>query len=320
MNEKISVVIPLFNKERYIARTLDSVLKQTFKDFEVIVVDDGSTDNGAEIVRGFDDPRIQLIQQVNQGESAARNRGVDEAKSDFVAFLDADDEWMPKHLEIIFRLIEHYPAAGMFASAYKIQTANGRIHWPNYKCIPNPPWEGLLQDYFKSGAYGDYPVNSSVAVIPKKILKDVGGFPEGYWWAPDADLFGKIALKYPVAFSWELGAIYHFDAENRACEREYPRDYEEPFVKTARSALMKGEVQPDLVESVKEYIAKKEIFRAHCNLHDGNLKNTVMILKQCPTRLYRNERIKLLILAKMPSPVFLFLKELRRKLIKIVRK
>lgn len=106
MSGKISVVIPLFNKGPYIARTLDSVLKQTFQDFKVIVVDDGSTDDGAEIVRGFDDPRIQLIQQPNQGESVARNRGVDESLSDFVAFLDADDEWMPKHLETILKLIE----------------------------------------------------------------------------------------------------------------------------------------------------------------------------------------------------------------------
>ena len=321
MSGKISVVIPLFNKGPYIARTLDSILIQTFQDFEVIVVDDGSTDDGAEIVRGFDDPRIQLIQQVNQGESAARNRGVDEALSDFVAFLDADDEWMPNHLETILRLIEKYPEAGMYATAYKIRNSNGKTRLADYKYIPNPPWEGLLPDYFKSGTYGEFPVNSSVAVIPRKIFQEVGGFPEGYWWGPDADLFGKIALKYPVAFSWELGAIYHWDAENRACDRRIPLDYEEPFIKTARSALMKGEVPQELTESLNEYMWTKEYDRAIQNVQAGFPHTAKTILKQFTTKTTKwnfKEKIKWFLLINLPGPLFLLIRGIKRKLINTV--
>jgi glycosyltransferase involved in cell wall biosynthesis len=313
---KISVVIPLFNKGPYIARTLDSVLRQTFQDFKVIVVDDGSTDDGAEIVRGFDDPRIQLIQQPNQGESVARNRGVDESQSDFVAFLDADDEWMPKHLETILNLIEKYPSAGMYttACARKFRTTEEKIRSVNYQCIPNPPWEGLIPDYFKSGARGSSPVNSSVAVIPRKIFQEVGGFPEGYWWGPDADLFGKIALRYPVAFSWEVGAIYHVDASNRASDRHIPPDYQEPFVTTAFTALAKGEVPQELTESLIEYIYGKEYVRAMRYIADGDPAAAKTILKQFKTKWNYKDEIKWSLRIYLPIPIFLFLKNIKRKL------
>ena len=89
----ISVIIPLYNKEDYISRAIDSVLRQTFKDFELIIVNDGSTDQGPGIARNFHDRRIRVIDQQNSGEGAARNRGVAEARAELVAFLDADDEW-----------------------------------------------------------------------------------------------------------------------------------------------------------------------------------------------------------------------------------
>jgi len=318
MNKKFSVIIPLYNKGSHIARAIESILKQTIQNFEIIVVDDHSSDGGPAIVKSYEDPRITLIEQDHRGVSYTRNHGVSLATTDFIAFLDADDEWMPTHLETILRLIEKYPEAGMFTTAYKKQTAEGKIQWANYKCIPDAPWEGLLSDYFRSAAIGNSPVNSSVVVIPRGIFHEMGGFPEGYWYAEDADLFGKIALKYPVAFSWEFGAIYHEEALNRACDIEYPRNYEEPFVKNARDALMKGAIRPDLVESVNEFITTREMHRAYRNIYHGNLKTAQVILKQCTTKLRNNEKMKLLILVKFP--VYFFLRDIKRNLIKMVRK
>jgi glycosyltransferase involved in cell wall biosynthesis len=320
MTEKFSVIIPLYNKENEIKRSIYSVLNQTIQDFEIIIVDDNSSDRGLAIVKSFHDPRISCIEQEHRGVSSTRNHGVNLASGDFIAFLDADDEWIPLHLETILRLIKTFPEAGMFATASKITSEEGKPRWTIYKNIPPPPWEGLLPDYFRSGSLGEDPVNASTVVIPKKIFHEMGGFPEGYWYGEDTDLFGRIALKYPVAFSWEFGALYHVEASNRSSERKIPVDYEEPFVTTARLALLKGDVREDLKESLHEFIAKKEIYRCYFVLHEGNLKAAQIILNQCRTKLRKNEKMLLLILAKLPPPVYYFLRDLRQNLRKMIRK
>ena len=113
-----SIVIPLYNKEKYIARAIKSVLAQTYQEFEIIVINDGCTDNSANEVAMFDDDRIKIINQVNAGVSAARNRGILEAKQSFIAFLDADDEWYPDYLESIANLQGAYPECQVFATSY----------------------------------------------------------------------------------------------------------------------------------------------------------------------------------------------------------
>jgi glycosyltransferase involved in cell wall biosynthesis len=320
MIEKISVIIPLYNKEAEIKRTINSVLSQTYQNFEIIVVDDQSIDKGPAIVKGVKDPRITLIEQEHRGVSYTRNQGVKLSTSDIIAFLDADDEWMPKHLETITRLIENHPEAGMFTTAIKIQTPAGKTRWMKYECIPDPPWEGIIPNFFKSGAVVGFPVQTSSVVIPKKIIHEMGGFPEGYWYGEDVDLFGKIALKYPVAFSWEVGALYHWDASNRARNRKIPLDYVEPFIKTARDALIKSEVPQEFTEYLNDYISRIEIVRARRNVQAGYPEIAQDILKQCNTKWHNDEKLKWLLLAKLPYPLYLFIRDVRRKLIKIVRK
>ena len=113
----ISVVIPLFNKESYISDTLQSVLAQTFSNLEVIVVDDGSTDGSATMVRAINDPRVQLLEIENSGVSMARNTGITAAKYNWIAFLDADDRWAPTFLEEMVQAIEDYPNEKIFATS-----------------------------------------------------------------------------------------------------------------------------------------------------------------------------------------------------------
>ena len=105
---RVSVIVPLFNKAPYIERALSSVAAQTYRDFELIVVDDGSTDEGPRIVEAFNDLPIHLIRQENAGPGAARNRGLELAQGELVAFLDADDEWLPNYLSENVRLLDEY--------------------------------------------------------------------------------------------------------------------------------------------------------------------------------------------------------------------
>jgi glycosyltransferase involved in cell wall biosynthesis len=111
----ITVVIPLYNKSHTIVNTLNSVLNQSFTNFELVIVNDGSTDNSIEIIENyFHDIRIKVINQSNEGVSAARNRGVKEAKYNYIAFLDGDDEWFPEYLNTIKKMIESFPHAGLY--------------------------------------------------------------------------------------------------------------------------------------------------------------------------------------------------------------
>lgn len=113
-----SVIIPLFNKENFIKQTLKSVLKQDFQDFEIIIINDGSTDNSLNLINEFKDPRIQIISQSNSGLAAARNHGIKLAKGKFLALLDADDEWDMNYLKTIHDAIINYPKYNVFSTTY----------------------------------------------------------------------------------------------------------------------------------------------------------------------------------------------------------
>jgi glycosyltransferase involved in cell wall biosynthesis len=212
---KVSVVIPLYNKASHIRRAMDSVLEQSHTDFELIVVDDGSSDGGGVIVREMHDQRIRLIEQDNTGECAARNTGILQATRDLIAFLDADDEWEPCFLKTMLELRARYPGAGMYASAYRL-TRDGKIWRPNFVACPESPEGGLLEDYFASGL-GPPPVTSSSVMIPRKVLEEVDRFPVGVWRGGDLRTWAGIALRYRIAWSPVNGAIYHLSSENRVC-------------------------------------------------------------------------------------------------------
>ena len=125
----ISIVIPLYNKAHTIVHTLNSVFRQTYQDFEVVIVDDGSTDGGADVVRQhFADDRIRIFRQENQGVSVARNNGIEYARAEYVALLDGDDEWHPEYLRITAKYIQDNPQCGLFLCAFVAQGGSSRSY------------------------------------------------------------------------------------------------------------------------------------------------------------------------------------------------
>ncbi len=121
----ISVVIPLYQTERFIAAALDSAVAQTFGDFEAIVVDDGSSDRGPDIARGRGDPRVRVVRQENRGLAGARNTGIRESRGKYIAFLDADDLWRSEKLAEHARLLDSAPDVGLTFSASELIDDDG---------------------------------------------------------------------------------------------------------------------------------------------------------------------------------------------------
>jgi glycosyltransferase involved in cell wall biosynthesis len=295
----VSVVIPLYNKGPYIARALNSVLAQTFQDFEVIVVDDGSTDDGAAVVRGFDDPRIRLIQQENQGVSAARNQGIEAARAELVAFLDADDEWLPGFLETIALLRRKFPEAGAYATAFMIKSSNGIYQKQTFTGIPQGDWEGIIPSYFRSCASGMFPVRSSNVAIPREVFLNVGMFPVGEWWGEDTDMWGRIALKYSIGFSSRYCAIYDESATGRTCNTLKIVDIH-PFVRTARQAIESGSVPAPILQDLERYVTREILHTIHMNLKAGRPDLARKTLSQWPPKVSHLKQMALRIRTYLP--------------------
>jgi len=195
-----SIVIPLYNKEHFIVQTIQSVLDQTFQDYEILVVNDGSTDASLNSLRVFNDSRIQVFTIKNQGVSHARNFGIKKANAKYVAFLDADDLWLNKHLEQLKKLSEDFPNCGLYANAYVKKMGEITLE-SDYIDIPNA-WNGIVKDYFKSSQFSCVAWTSAV-MVPKKILEAFNGFDEKITLGAgeDTDLWMKIAIQHPIAFN-----------------------------------------------------------------------------------------------------------------------
>jgi glycosyltransferase involved in cell wall biosynthesis len=263
---RVSVVMPLYNKVAHVARAVNSVLAQTFTEFEVIVVDDGSTDGSGDVVRQMPDRRIRLIVQENAGEGAARNRGILEARSELTAFIDSDDEWLPCFLETVLTLRAAYPDAGAYATAY--QCDDGLCRWrPDFAGCIDSPQGGLLEDYF-CAAMRASPVWSSAVMIPKSVLAEIGNFPVGVKRGADLQTWAAIALRYRVAWSPVDGAVYHLAADNRACV-VYPLDADASVAKPIEDFLASGREPISSRFYVQEYLAKWRLDVAEEHLRNG---------------------------------------------------
>jgi glycosyltransferase involved in cell wall biosynthesis len=194
-----SVIIPLYNKVAYIESALLSVLDQRQQDLEVIVIDDGSTDDGARRVEAIDDSRLRLIRQSNLGVSAARNRGIREATGEYVAFLDADDYWDPGYLCAIADMIQQFPGCGMYATHFYWFHQNGFRQVDKLWRIPGAH-PRRIDRFFEFWGHTNLFCTCSV-VIPARVLRDYGiNFPEGEQLGEDQDVWFRIGERWPVAY------------------------------------------------------------------------------------------------------------------------
>lgn len=211
-----SVIIPLYNKERDIEQTLVSLFKQSFTDFEVIVVNDGSTDRSEEIVKSFSDPRIRLFSKENEGVSKTRNFAAHRARANHLVFLDADDYWYPFHLKNLQLLITKFPEAAWYAAAYEKRHNKNFTSSMISPIMENKNWMGIVEDYFENSLIDALAWTSAVC-MKKSFFLDLGGFDTGitHGAGEDIDLWLRAALASPLAFSTRISARHNLDSSNR---------------------------------------------------------------------------------------------------------
>lgn len=272
----ISIVIPLYNKERQIAATLNSVLSQTYQDFEIVIVNDGSTDDSATEVKKFKDPRIRIINQKNSGVSAARNRGIHEAKGDFIALLDGDDEWKPDYLKTQFELTQKYPECDVYCVNYCFRDLAGQIIPTVINHLPFNVSDGVLSNYFEVASCSHPPICSISVMARKGIFESVGGFPVGIKSGEDLLTWARLACRYKTAYSKKPLAIFVESASDTNVSKAVQRSGGEQYV---LDELLKLYHTHSNIVGLKDYVIRW--YKIYCVLCI-EINNNHKILKLAP--------------------------------------
>lgn len=203
---EFAIVIPLYNKGKYIKSTLESVFAQTYPNYEIIIVNDGSTDDSLNYLAEFNDPRLHIYSKENGGVSSARNYGIEKATKEYIAFLDADDLWHKDYLNEICRLIKKYPSCGMFSTGWYYK--RNELLKENNSGLTG---DTIVENYFKHSLRYAV-VWTSATVIKRDILLSVGSFPLGMVSGQDLYTWVKVASVCKLAYSDKKMAYYVIDA------------------------------------------------------------------------------------------------------------
>jgi hypothetical protein len=258
--------MPLYQKGATVERAIASVLAQTVGDFELVVVDDGSTDAGPALARACRDRRVTVVGQANAGVAAARNRGIAATAGDLVAFLDADDRWEPDFLETILRLRGAFPHCAMFATRYRVVAPDGWSRPARVRGVPAGAWEGVLGDYFAVAAASEPPVWTSAVAITRAALLEAGCFAVGVSSGEDLLLWAQVAARHPVAWCGVPKAWFWPPAAVNARPNRLPQV---PDVVGSGLTRLLREAQGGERDSLLRYVALWHRMRGVVWLHAG---------------------------------------------------
>lgn len=310
-----SVIIPLYNKEMYIKDTIQQVLKQTIQSFEVIVVNDGSTDKSEEKVSTILDKRIRLINQNNQGVAVARNRGIKEARGKYVCFLDADDIWKEDFLEVTYNLFLQFPEAKMACPSYCVSYGDR---------VVNPVWRSvdlqnnsLVNDFFEMATGSFWVCNSScIAIEREALLKMSNYFPEGETVYEDFDLWIRLGAKYIMAHSNQICAVYQRITDKNARKaHENKVVYSKTYMNTLETLYAlpeRTEQQRYWIREIKDRRMVPYIFSLLC-IGEKKIAREVMASWK-PTQEYSKYYLGLKLVSYIPGKLIRVIQSVRYKL------
>jgi glycosyltransferase involved in cell wall biosynthesis len=268
---KISVIIPVYNKEKYIAKTIESVLNQSFTDFELIILDDGSTDKSLSIIKQFTDARIKLIEQENIGVSATRNKGVSLSQAELIAFLDADDLWYPKHLVTINDLYLNFTNADFFATAYEVKYNDVLTT----KFIHNFDKEQVLIERYYQYTKGVLLFFTSNFAIKKSVFEQSGGFKDIH--SEDVEFFLRIGIQHKMAYS-KLLTMTHLDQSDNSLYATHTTDKKVLLLNNFREQEQTDSALKMYLDNIRyawvvEYLLSDEKEKAKKLIKEINIEN-----------------------------------------------
>ena len=271
----VSVVVPLYNKAEFVLNTLSAAARQSAAEFEIIVVDDGSTDGSGELVKKARLPHLQLIKQANAGVSVARNRAIAAAQGKWIALLDADDLWSHDHLAGLIEAVEGSDVIAAFSNA-RLQSRSGRplVH---PKVSPQK-----VDDYFSFAlANGGYSMQTSATLVLRNQLLEAGLFAEGLSIGEDIDMWCRLACRGPFFYTAKPSAAYN-DARSPTRRSERGRTVRPYFAQRLPDLIRDGKVPPALIESSRRYANFLMLEYARQLLDAGeNAEARTVLLNEC---------------------------------------
>lgn len=303
-----TVIIPLYNKENHIENTLKSVLNQSFTDFEILIIEDCSTDNSKQKAELIISEKIKIIQhEVNKGLSASRNTGIQNASSDYLAFLDADDIWHEKYLEKIFELTQKFPTAHLFATNYTEVYSNDVAVSPSSN-LKNFNTDGIVQDFFESNLHQNIYCFSSLCV-KKEVFEKIGGFNTMINYGEDVDFNIRANNSFQLAYSNKVLVNVIMFSENKITNSSLKNktitnfDYYEPLAGSNKS--------------LKKYLDINRYMMAS----NYKKQNDIINFKKLKSGINKNPKIsglniKQRILLELPPFALQFISKLKQTLLK----
>jgi hypothetical protein len=299
---KFSVIIPLYNKAAYIDCTLQSVLAQDCRDFEVLVVDDGSSDDGPRIVAQCQDPRVRMLRKANAGVAVARNRGIDAARGQWVCFLDADDWLHPSYLSTLAQAQQSHPQADVVAADFvRVPHGAGSAAWPPPWPVSNEPAPvELITRLARRWMKGPTLSASSVAVRRSRLLPMQPCFAPGENLGEDLDLWFRLAEQTPIALAHKTLVAYRVEVVGSLSSSHASQD-RYPFLERLRQRVQSSDMSPQQRRDTRWLIAQLELSLAREALLAGRRSQALHWLLQARAALTgRRWWFTLLMIACMP--------------------
>lgn len=302
LDARVGVVIPLYNKGTLVRRALNSVLNQTYQDFEVIVVDDGSTDEGPDVVRECLDPRVRLIQQANAGPGAARNRGFQETQAPYLTFLDADDEWLPRFMDECMEGMRRHPDcdAVICPVLFGPEKNDHCAVWQRWGITQgvwalgaDPTWEHLsrMMNLFSTGR----------ALYRRTAVVRYGGFysKDKCCFSEDMYLWLQVVLNHNVFILMKSLFWYHSEDSQLYPPSMYGRPGFISPVLTDPDGIRRN-CPPQFMPLLEKYLCHESIGSLHENAHTSQASRIIGIMETLPLKRsfpwrYAKARVKTLI-------------------------